>query len=80
NALPVGIISQMQPDCFQITCEIEDEYLMVSDGVTIEEIQEWMKKRKRGTVKEDIEIFSEVLRRTQRKDDSTVILARVDEM
>ena len=80
NALPVGIIAQMQPDCFQIEYRAHDEYLMVSDGVSMKEIQEWMKKRKGQHVKEDVETFAQILRSTRRMDDSTIILAKVDEI
>lgn len=80
NALPVGIISQMQPDCFQMEYQAGDEYLMVSDGVDQKELQEWLKKRRGNQVKEDVEIFADILRSTRRMDDSTIILAKVDEI
>ncbi|MEG0709742.1 MAG: SpoIIE family protein phosphatase [Longicatena sp.] len=80
NALPVGIVSQMQPDCFQIDLKAGDEYLMVSDGVTRNEIYDWLKKRKKHSIKEDVEIFAEILQTKQRMDDSTVVLASVDEI
>lgn len=80
SALPVGIISQMQPDCFQVDMKEGDEYLMVSDGIYQNEIYHWLKEREGKDVKADVEFFGELLRKTRRKDDSTIVLARVDEV
>lgn len=77
SALPVGIVAQMQPDCFEIELQDGDEFIMVSDGVEAQEVYEWMKERKERSMQEDTEIFSKILRRKARKDDSTLILARV---
>lgn len=77
NSLPVGIISQIEPDCFVIDLKEGDEYLMISDGVAIEEIQAWMKIRKYGKVKEDVKEFISYLKEKQREDDTTVLLAQV---
>ena len=78
NALPVGIVAQIQPDCFQIECKENDEYLMASDGVRISEIKEWLSKRRGISVKEDVELFTQILNTSRRSDDSTIILARVN--
>lgn len=80
NALPVGIVAQIQPDCFQIDCKAHDEYLMVSDGICMQEIKEWKGIRKGNDVKEDVELFMQLLNSTKRNDDSTVILARIEDM
>lgn len=77
NSLPVGIVSQIEPDCFVIDLKEGDEYLMISDGVAIEEIQAWMKIRKYGKVKEDVKEFISYLKEKQREDDTTVLLAQV---
>ncbi|MEG1731743.1 MAG: hypothetical protein RR252_01200, partial [Longicatena sp.] len=39
-----------------------------------------LKKRKKQSIKEDVEIFAEILQTKQRMDDSTVVLASVDEI
>lgn len=78
NALPVGIVAQIQPDCFQIECKENDEYIMTSDGVRMSEIKEWIRRRKGGSVKEDVELFTQILQASKRSDDSTVILAKVN--
>ena len=80
SALPVGIISQMQPDCFQVDVKAGDEYLMISDGIYMNEIYKWLNQRTQTSVKADVESFTELLKKTRRKDDSTIVLARVDEV
>ena len=80
SALPVGIISQMQPDCFQVDLKAGDEYLMISDGIYMNEIYKWLNQRTQTSVKEDVESFTELLKKTRRKDDSTIVLVKVDEV
>lgn len=77
NALPVGIVSIMQPDCFSIELEDGDEFIMMSDGIETHEFYEWMRERKADTLREDVEIFSDILKKSQRKDDSTFIIANI---
>lgn len=79
NALPVGIVSTIQPDCFEIELQDKDEFIMMSDGVEMKEVYAWMKERQEESMKEDVEIFMDILKRKLRKDDSTIILARVKE-
>lgn len=79
NALPVGIISQMQPDCFELDMNKGDEFLMISDGVEQSEIYTWLKERSAMGVRDDVEAFIQILMRKRRKDDSTLILARINE-
>lgn len=78
KALPVGIVSQIQPDCFQVDLQDGDEYVMISDGIYMNEIYKWLSIRKEQGVKEDVESFSELLRKNRRKDDSTIVLAKVN--
>lgn len=77
NSLPVGIISQMQPDCFQIELQKDDEYLLISDGIEMSEVNEWLALRKYESVRKDVDLFKEILKKTRRKDDSTIVLARI---
>ena len=70
----------MQPDCFQVDLKAGDEYLMISDGIYMNEIYKWLNQRTQAGVKEDVESFTELLKKTRRKDDSTIVLARVDEV
>lgn len=78
NALPVGIVSIMQPDCFSIELEDGDEFIMMSDGIEPQEFYEWMRERKSDTLREDVDIFREILMKIRRKDDSTFIIAKID--
>lgn len=78
NALPVGIVSIMQPDCFSIELQDGDEFIMMSDGIESHEFYEWMRERKSETLREDVDIFREILMKNRRKDDSTFIIAKID--
>ncbi|MFR6361564.1 SpoIIE family protein phosphatase [Amedibacterium intestinale] len=79
SALPVGIVSTIQPDCFEIELQDKDEFIMMSDGVEMKEVYAWMRERQEDSMREDVEIFMDILKRKLRKDDSTIILARVKE-
>jgi len=70
----------MQPDCFQVDLKAGDEYLMISDGIYMNEIYKWLNQRTQTSVKEDVESFTELLKKTRRKDDSTIVLVKVDEV
>lgn len=70
----------MQPDCFQVDVKAGDEYLMISDGIYMNEIYKWLNQRTQTSVKADVESFTELLKKTRRKDDSTIVLAKVDEV
>ena len=54
-----------------------DEYLIISDGVFIDEIYEWLKYRDTSSVKASVEDLMAVLQQRERKDDSTVVLSKV---
>ncbi len=77
SSLPVGIVSSIEPDCFVADLQDGDEYLMISDGIFMDEIYEWLKNRSCENAKTSIEDLMEVLRRRQRLDDSTAVLSKV---
>lgn len=77
NALPVGIISAIEPDCFEVALQEGDEFLMISDGITRSEVSAWLSQRKKEDLKEDVAAFSDTLSRQRRKDDSTLIAIKV---
>lgn len=77
SALPVGIVSMMQPDCFSIELQEGDEFVMMSDGIEAHEFYEWMRERTSLSLKDDIEIFQRILEKTRRKDDSTFVIAKI---
>lgn len=80
NSLPVGIISQIQPDCFEISLQDGDEFIMMSDGVQLHEIYTWMTRREGLELKDDMEVLLSVLKQKEREDDSTIIIAKVQEI
>ena len=53
---------------------------MISDGIYMNKIYKWLNQRTQTSVKADVESFTELLKKTRRKDDSTIVLARVDEV
>lgn len=77
SSLPVGIISSIEPDCFVAQLEEGDEYLMVSDGIFMDEIYDWLKNREQNNSKKSVESLMNVLKKKQRLDDSTAVLSRV---
>lgn len=77
SSLPVGIISSIEPDCFVVDLKEGDEYLLISDGIFIDEIYEWLKSRNNTSAKTSMESLMEILRKKQRLDDSTAVLSRI---
>lgn len=77
SSLPVGIISTIEPDCFVADLKEGDEYLIISDGIFMDEIYEWLKIRACDSVKASLEDLMKILRRKQRLDDSTAVLSKV---
>lgn len=77
SSLPVGILSAIEPDCFVMDLKEGDEYLIISDGVFIDEIYAWLKHRDTSSVKASVEDLMAVLHQRERKDDSTVVLSKV---
>lgn len=77
SSLPVGIISTIEPDCFVADLKEGDEYLIISDGIFMDEIYEWLKIRNKESAKASLEDLMSILRRKQRLDDSTAVLSRV---
>ena len=75
--MPVGIISAIEPDCFEVALQEGDEFLMISDGITRSEVSAWLSQRKKEDLKEDVAAFSDTLSRQRRKDDSTLIAIKV---
>ena len=77
NALPVGIVSMMQPDCFSIPLQDDDSFIMMSDGIEQHEFYEWMRERTPDDLEADVALFRTILQRTRRKDDSTFIITNI---
>lgn len=77
SSLPVGIISSIEPDCFVANMQEGDEYLMVSDGIFMDEIYAWLKVRNKTSAKKSMDDLMQILKQKQRLDDSTAVLSRV---
>ncbi|MEG0824109.1 MAG: SpoIIE family protein phosphatase [Erysipelotrichaceae bacterium] len=76
-SLPVGIINEIQLDMYIVDIKINDYFLMISDGVEANEVEEWIKTTKEYKMKNDINTFINILENKQRKDASTILLALV---
>lgn len=77
SSLPVGILAAIEPDCFVMDLQEGDEYLIISDGVYMDEIYAWLKQRDTTSVKASLEDLMSVLKQRSRKDDSTAVLSKV---
>lgn len=78
HSLPVGIIEEIEPDCIELQLEPEDEILMISDGIHLQEVQYWMQTRKKGDVHDELKQLMQILNRRVRDDDSTALLLRLE--
>lgn len=77
SALPVGIIGEVKPDGYVLEIKENDRFLMVSDGVYRNEINEWIKMKKDNSSQMEVEELINKMKLCTRKDDSTVVLAKV---
>lgn len=77
SSLPVGIIASIEPDCFVADMQEGDEYLMVSDGIFMDEIYEWLRIRRKDNAKVSMEDFMSIIKKKQRLDDSTAVLSAI---
>ena len=77
NNLPVGILNALDADCYTLQLRENDAFLMFSDGVYMNEIYEWLRMRKGTDAKAQVEAMMEILTRVKRKDDSTIVYAKV---
>ena len=74
HALPLGIVQQISPDCYQVNVRSKDILMMCSDGADESMIQNWLKKRSVSELRQAIE---ETLKVSNKKDDITVIVAEI---
>lgn len=80
NALPLGIIDNIDISLQEINLNDQDIYLLVSDGISEQEIKSFAKRKRRYPLKSEKESLLNILKQNQRKDDSTFILAKVNKL
>lgn len=75
KSLPIGIVEEIEADCYRIKCENNDLFLMVSDGVESEDIYSWLKGKDYSTICSNIQLKMEEQRFLEHQDDATVVIA-----
>ena len=74
HSLPLGIIKEISPDCYQVDVRSRDVLIMCSDGADERMIQKWLKTRNIAELRQSIE---QTLKVHDKKDDITVIVAEI---
>ena len=74
HSLPLGIIHQIEADCYQMEVKRKDIFLMCSDGCDESMIQKWLKCSDANQMKHMIE---KTLNECEKRDDMSVIVAEV---
>ena len=74
HALPLGIVKQINADCYQLDVKAKDVIVMCSDGADEQMIQKWMCCRSVSELKRTVE---QCLKQQNKKDDITVIVAEI---
>ncbi len=77
ESLPIGIIQEIEADCFQIDCEDQDLFVMSSDGVEKQLLDQWIRSRDTRQIVQRIEAGLKAMELAGCKDDVTVLIARV---
>ena len=74
HSLPLGIVKEISPDCFQVEIRSKDVFVMCSDGADDVMIQKWLRSRNTAELRQSIE---QTLKVHDKKDDITVIVAEI---
>lgn len=77
ESLPIGIIQEIESDCFQIDCQDDDLFIMSSDGVEKQTLDQWIAGCAADQIVGKIEAGLKAMEQTGCEDDVTVLLARV---
>ena len=77
ESLPIGIIQEIETDCFQIDCQDQDCFVMSSDGVEKQVLDQWIRGGDPDQILQRIETGLQAMKETGCADDVTVLIARV---
>lgn len=77
HSLPIGIVENVQADIYEIHFKKEDIFMMVSDGIEKEEVERWAGLKRCVTARNDGLNMMSIVRDKKRKDDSTMMIAKV---
>lgn len=78
HSLPIGIVDYVSAEVFEIQYQKGDIFIMCSDGVEKEEIEKWMGLRRCTNIKNEGLNLMNILKEKKRKDDSTILMAKID--
>lgn len=74
QALPLGIIEEIEADCFKMKCCKGDLFVLFSDGIEEEELKSWLLDCKKEEYKTVLQAKMEKL---EAQDDVTIFLAEI---
>lgn len=74
ESLPLGIVQQVEADCYKMDCLPDDLFVMCSDGIEESELERWLLEGERGNIHAMME---EKMAQLDTQDDATVLLAEV---
>ncbi len=74
ESLPLGIIEEVEADCFRLECKNNDLFIMISDGIEEKVLEEWLKYTSVTEIRTKLE---NALSSYQSNDDVSVLLAEV---
>lgn len=74
QALPLGIIEEIEADCFKMKCYKGDCFILFSDGIEEEELKTWLLNCKKEDYKT---VLQTKMEKMNAEDDVTIFLAEV---
>ncbi len=77
SSLPIGIVEHVSANVYEIPCFKDDVFIMVSDGVSKEEVKRWYHTDRSHSIKNEGINFMNILKQSKRSDDATIIMAKI---
>ncbi len=74
ESLPLGIIHEIEADCFRLQCQDNDVFIMISDGIEEAQLESWINNVSGEDIKSKLETSLSFLKTV---DDVSVLLAEV---
>lgn len=77
TSLPIGIIEHISANIYEIPCQKNDIFIMISDGVKQEEVEAWYAINRSHQIKNEGINFMNILKQNKREDDATIMMAKI---